>query len=150
MMAMWPRNTWPILASSICFDIFVNSYGLRRYQVINKRCADISGRCFNWMGLVFQNLRYKLTLVLCPIWLRWVIKQCFVKWSSILSLYIQFLMTALVQRLPKASPSYRRMAALALHDLTIHSRQPPAIAEWVINKLLGQSVKVNVAHVELF
>lgn len=50
-------------------------------------------------------------------------------------------MTGLVQRLPKASPSYRRMAALALHALTIHSRQPPTIAEWLINKLLGQLVK---------
>ena len=27
---------WPVLASSIRLDAFVNSYGLRRYQVTNK------------------------------------------------------------------------------------------------------------------
>jgi len=47
-------------------------------------------------------------------------------------------MTGLVQRLPAASPSYRRMAASALRSLTTNSRQPPVIAEWLVNKLLGQ------------
>ena len=34
------------VASSICLDVFVNRYGLHRYQVTNKRCLDISGRRF--------------------------------------------------------------------------------------------------------
>jgi len=46
MMATCPHNKRPILASSICLDVFVNNYGLRRYQVTNKRCVDISGRRF--------------------------------------------------------------------------------------------------------
>ena len=40
------RNSRPVLASSIRLDVFINSYGLRRYQVTNKRCVDISGRRF--------------------------------------------------------------------------------------------------------
>ena len=46
---MCPCNMWPILACSITIeflDVFVNSYELRRYQVTNKRCVDISGRRF--------------------------------------------------------------------------------------------------------
>ena len=39
MMATCPRTMWPVLASSIRLNIFVNNYGLRRYQVTNKRCV---------------------------------------------------------------------------------------------------------------
>ena len=46
MMATCPRTMWPVLASSIRLDVFGNSYGLRRYQVTNKRCVGISGRRF--------------------------------------------------------------------------------------------------------
>ena len=46
MIATWLRTMWPVLASSIRLDIFVNSYGLRRYQVTNKRCVGISGSRF--------------------------------------------------------------------------------------------------------
>ena len=41
-----PCSIWLVLASSIRLDVFVNSYGLRRYQVTNKQCVDISGRHF--------------------------------------------------------------------------------------------------------
>ena len=34
MMAMCPRNKWPVLANSICLDVFVNSYGLHSYQTM--------------------------------------------------------------------------------------------------------------------
>ena len=51
---------------------------------------------------------------------------------------LQSLMTAVIERLPRATPTYRRMAASTLHTITTHSRHPPTQAQWVISKLLSE------------
>lgn len=50
---------------------------------------------------------------------------------------VQFLMMGILQRLPKAGASYRRMASSTLHSLMTYSRFPQTQAEWLISKCLG-------------
>lgn len=52
---------------------------------------------------------------------------------------LQSIMTELLQHLHKSSASFRRMMAATFTLLCIHSKIPKTRANWIINKLIGQS-----------